>query len=230
LNDASSASESIRRDHVRSCIEGRGISAPRVLEVMRRIPRELFVDSHVPLQVVYGDHPLSIACGQTISQPYMVAWMTDELRLEPGDRVLEVGTGSGYQTAILASLVDRVYTMEYHAPLSKQAQERLRSLSLVNVQYRTGDGSLGWPEAAPFDKICVTAGAPGIPAALKEQMAEGGIMVLPTGSRMIQDLVRVMRLGHYYQVDSLGKCRFVELRGQQGWDGSPAGDRNEENA
>jgi protein-L-isoaspartate(D-aspartate) O-methyltransferase len=165
---------------VREQIEERGIEDRRVLDAFRAVPRHLFVPE--PLRdMAYADQPLPIGEGQTISQPYIVAYMTDALKLEPGDRVLEVGTGSGYQAAIASELADSVFTIEIVRGLAASAAERLRHLAYHNVVVRQGDGYLGWPEHAPFDAIVVTAGADHVPPPLVEQLAPGGRMVIPVG-------------------------------------------------
>jgi protein-L-isoaspartate(D-aspartate) O-methyltransferase len=194
----------------------RGIRDERVLMAMRRIPRERFVP---PGQVAnaYADGALSIECQQTISQPYMVARMTELLALEPHHRVLEVGTGSGYQTAVLACLVAHVFTIEWHLKLMTQAARRLGELGFSNLSFRCGDGSLGWAEHAPFDGIIVTAGAPEVPAHLTTQLAPGGRLVVPTGPVVDQTLVRVRRTAAGFRNEEIMKCRFVKLLGAAGW-------------
>ncbi|MBN1269497.1 MAG: protein-L-isoaspartate(D-aspartate) O-methyltransferase [Kiritimatiellae bacterium] len=206
----------LRAAHVSRCIAGRGIRDPRVLHAMSTVPRERFVPD-VSLDTAYADCPLPIACDQTISQPYIVAWMTEALALKPEHRVLEIGTGSGYQAAVLAMLVDAVYTVEYHAALSKQAEELLKDLGFTNVRFRVGDGSLGWEAEAPFDGICVTAAAPEVPPSLVRQLRDGGRLVIPTGGRFIQDLVLIEKRGNDLVRTTLGGCRFVPLRGKEGW-------------
>jgi protein-L-isoaspartate(D-aspartate) O-methyltransferase len=197
-------------------LEARGIRDKRVLEAMRRVPRHLFVEEALTAQA-YGDYPLPIGERQTISQPYIVAQMTEELGLKGPERVLEVGTGSGYQTAILACLTSHVYTIEWHEKLMTTAAARLAELGLNNVTYRCADGSLGWPERAPFDAILVTAGAPDVPKPLCEQLADGGRLVVPIGPVADQTLVRVRKTGGELQCEDLMKCRFVKLFGEAGW-------------
>ncbi len=194
----------------------RGIRAPAVLDAMRRIPREMFVRPNYESRA-YEDSALAIDCGQTISQPYMVARMTELLELQPGDRVLEIGTGSGYQAAILACMGGYVYTVERLARLMEQAQERLERLGLTNVSYHCADGSLGWPERAPFDAIMVTAGAPEVPEPLYEQLADGGRLVVPVGGHYEQTLVCVRRTAAGRRREIHLKCRFVKLLGDAGW-------------
>ena len=172
--------------------ERRGIRDPRVLSAFRDIPRHLFVPRE-RTDEAHDDRPLDIGQGQTISQPYMVALMTEVLRLSGGERVLEIGTGSGYQTAILSKLCAAVYTVERLGGLSRRAQEVLGTLGLANVHFRVGDGTLGWPDEAPFGRIMVTAGAPEVPPSLEAQLAEGGRLVMPVGGRGGQDLVVVDR-------------------------------------
>ena len=211
------SADRLRREHIDLFIRSRGVCDERVLEAMQKIPRELFV----PLSDVYGDYPLPIGFGQTVSQPYMVAWMTELLQISAGDRVLEIGTGSGYQTAVLARLAKEVCTVERLPELTARAQTVLGEIGLANVKYLVGDGTAGWPEQAPFDAICVTAGAPRIPPSLQEQLAEGGRIVIPVGDRMLQSLVLVVRHGNRYNMRELGGCRFVPLLGKEGW---PAGE------
>jgi protein-L-isoaspartate(D-aspartate) O-methyltransferase len=198
-------------------IVARGITTPHLLEVLLKIPRHLFVQEAMAVQA-YSDGPLPIGEKQTISQPYMVALMTDLLELGNKDHVLEIGTGSGYQTAILASLVRRVWTIERIRPLAMQARKILDSLHLLNVNIKVGDGTLGWPEEGPFDAILVTAGAPAIPETLAAQLAPGGRMVIPVGDESSQTLVRIRKApdGTLTQETGIG-CRFVPLIGQQGW-------------
>jgi len=197
-------------------IRARGIRDPRLLAVFRSIPRHLFVPASEADQV-YEDHPLAIGHGQTISQPYMVALMTDALALRGGERALEIGTGSGYQTAILARLVSEVYTIERVPELGAQARQTLGRLGFHNIHFRVGDGTLGWPEAAPFDCILVTAGAPRVPQSLTGQLADRGRLVMPVGGRGGQDLKRVTRRGSELREESLGGCTFVQLIGREGW-------------
>ncbi len=206
-----------REQMVRRDLEGRGITDPRVLEAMREVPREAFVPARCE-SVAYRDRALPISSGQTISQPYMVAAMTEALRLEPGDRVLEVGTGSGYQTAILAEIAAEVYTVERLSSLSEDARQTLEEGGYENIHFRVGDGTLGWPEKAPFDAIVVTAAAPEVPESLMEQLVDsGGRIVIPVGSRGLQTLQRITRNGEEQETDELMSCRFVPLLGEEGW-------------
>jgi protein-L-isoaspartate(D-aspartate) O-methyltransferase len=216
MADNPETARQMREEHVRRYIQGRGIAHPAVLNAMRQVPREAFVPGR-SLCDVYGDHPLPIDAHQTISQPYMVAWMTAQLEPVQTDRALEIGTGSGYQTAILATLVDAVYSIEYHPALSEKAAVLLERLGYTNVHFKQGDGSLGWMEYAPYDVICVTAGAPCVPETLKSQLADGGRLVIPVGNRLFQELVRIVRHGSRYTEEKLGGCRFVPLRGEHGW-------------
>lgn len=200
----------------------RGIKSEGVLKVMERLPRHLFVP-HLRSRA-YDDAALPIECGQTISQPWMVAAMTAALGLQGTERVLEIGTGSGYQCALLALLAAEVYSVERIPQLAEQARIRLARLGLGRVHLKTGDGSLGWPEAAPFDGILVTAGAPSIPPPLLEQLAVGGRLVIPVGEGEVETLVRVTRertdLLHH---ESLVECRFVPLLGRYGFpEGGPS--------
>ncbi len=196
----------------------RGIQAPDVLAALERIPRELFVSDAFVAQA-YADSALAIECGQTISQPYMVARMTELLELRTSDRVLEVGTGTGYQTAVLACLARHVYTVEWHLRLMTHAADRLRRLGLTNVSFRCGDGSLGWPDEAPFEAVLVTAGAPDVPAPLVAQLGADGRLVAPVGGAGDQTLVRVRKVGGETKIEEYFKCRFVKLLGAAGWEG-----------
>jgi len=199
-------------------MRARGLADERVLAVMGEVPRERFVPG-VPPEEAFSDRALSIELGQTISQPFMVAAMTIELDVRPGHRVLEIGTGSGYQTAILSRLAGEVWTVERLAALQEQARRLLEELGCANVHWRVGDGTLGWPEAAPFDRIMVTAGAPGVPPPLVEQLAEGGRLVIPVGGESEQLLTVVQRCGGRIHERRGLACRFVRLIGQAGWPG-----------
>jgi protein-L-isoaspartate(D-aspartate) O-methyltransferase len=208
--------EVARRKMVETQIAARGIRDQRVLQAMREIPRHLFLDEGMWEQA-YQDHPLPIGEKQTISQPYIVALMTEALEPNPRDRVLEIGTGSGYQTAILASLCEWVYSVERIRSLALKARRVLDQLRLYNVSIRIGDGTEGWSENAPYDGILVTAGAPEVPQPLKEQLAEGGRLVIPVGDRFSQTLYRILRKGDEFHQEDLGGCRFVDLVGRYGW-------------
>ncbi|MCS6978275.1 MAG: protein-L-isoaspartate(D-aspartate) O-methyltransferase [Gemmatales bacterium] len=199
-----------RERMVREHLAARGIQDARVLDAMLRVPREAFVPAFLT-QNAYDDRPLYIGYEQTISQPYIVALMTEALQLKGQERVLEVGTGSGYQTAILALLCAEVYTIERIRKLSIRAQTTLRKLGITNVQFRVGDGALGWPEAAPFDAILVTAGASELPRALAEQLAEGGRLVIPIGPLGSQTLHRFTRKQGQLLDEKLTRVAFVPL-------------------
>jgi protein-L-isoaspartate(D-aspartate) O-methyltransferase len=189
----------------------------RVLSVMSRVPREIFVPSDYRY-AAYEDMPLSIGYGQTISQPFIVALMTQALGLKGGEKVLELGSGSGYQTAILAGLAKWVVSIERVPQLAESAREVLEKLGYTNVEIYTAVQALGWPDGAPYDAIIVTAGAPSIPDALLEQLKLGGRLVIPVGSRWEQDLLRVTKRKRGNMVESLGGCRFVPLIGMGAWE------------
>ena len=199
-------------------IAGRGIRDPRVLEAMRQVPRELFIGRGLE-EFAYADSPLPIAQEQTISQPYVVALMVEAAAVEPGEKVLEIGTGSGYGAAVLGRIAERLYTMERHRELAEAARQRLARLGYRNIEVRHGDGTLGWPEAAPFDAIIVTAGGPGIPETLRDQLEPGGRMIIPVGALAHeQRLMKVVRDGaHEFHEEDLGPVRFVPLIGAHGW-------------
>ena len=202
---------------VRRDLEGRGISDPRVLDAMGSVPREAFVPDRCA-SMAYRDQALPLSDGQTISQPYIVAAMTEALELGPDDHVLEIGTGSGYQTAVLAEIAAEVYTVERIESLSEDARSVLEGLGYGNVRFRVGDGTLGWPEEAPFDAILVTAASPHVPDTLLDQLREeGGRLVIPVGSRGLQTLERVVRHGDRIDTTELMGCRFVPLLGEEGW-------------
>ena len=205
-----------RQRMVNEQIRRRGISDERVLSVMTRVPRECFVPAG-DAAAAFSDQALSIGHGQTISQPYMVASMTAELKLQAQHRVLEIGTGSGYQTAILAELAAHVYTVERLEPLQAAARQLLESLQIANVSYLVGDGSAGWPEEAPFDRIMVTAGAPEVPGPLIEQLTDGGRLVIPVGGQNEQTLTVVEKRGGRIIEYPRYACRFVKLIGREAW-------------
>ncbi len=205
-----------REEMVSGQLAARGVRSPAVLRAMRLVPREWFVPPEIASQA-YRDSALPVDCDQTISQPYMVARMTELLEPSPDDRVLEIGTGTGYQTAILALLVEHVYSVERHAELLRGARQRLERLGLANVTLRSGDGSLGWVEHAPFDAILVTAGAPAIPASLEGQLAVGGRLVIPVGDPDSQTLIRLTRTEGGIRRENFLACRFVKLIGREGW-------------
>jgi protein-L-isoaspartate(D-aspartate) O-methyltransferase len=205
-----------RQAMVEEQLQKRGIIDPAVLRTMAKIPRHSFVSSKHQ-SAAYEDCPLSIGENQTISQPYMVAIMTQSLETNGEERVLEIGTGSGYQTAILAELAKKVFTIERIPELIRKAQEVLGKLDYQNIHFLLGDGSRGWPEHAPFDGIMVTAGAPEIPETLKSQLADGGKMVVPVGSRFSQMLYKVTRKGSRFIEEDITGCVFVPLLGEYGW-------------
>jgi len=206
-----------RKRMVQEQIVARGITTPRLIEVLLKTPRHLFVQEAMAAQA-YSDGPLPIGEKQTISQPFMVALMTDLLELKPTDHVLEIGTGSGYQTAILASLARRVWTIERIRPLAMQARKVLDSLHLLNVNIKVGDGTLGWEEESPFDAILVTAGAPAVPETLAQRLAPGGRLIIPVGNETTQTLLRIRKESDGTLTTETGiDCRFVPLIGQQGW-------------
>ena len=194
----------------------RGIKDKRVLDAMRKVPRHLFVPSELA-SVAYADQPLSIGQSQTISQPYMVALMSECLRLSGGERILELGTGSGYQTAILAELGSFVYTIERINTLSIGAQRTLKHLRYENIKFKVGDGTVGWAKNAPYDRIIVTAGAPGISKVLIDQLSEGGRMVIPVGNSFSQELVVVSKINRKIKTENICGCMFVPLIGKYGW-------------
>jgi len=212
LQSPSDEYKAAREEMVRDQIEARGIHDPRLLAALRKVHRHLFVPPEEQAGA-YIDYPLAIGYGQSISQPYVVAFMTEALELRPRDRVLEIGTGSGYQAAILAELVAEVYTIEIIEPLAKKAEARLRLMGYTNVRVRAGDGYRGWPEAAPFDAIIVTAAPDHIPQPLVDQLREGGRMVLPLGL-WDQELVRLRRSREGIQRESLLPVRFVPMTGE----------------
>ena len=206
-----------REEMVRFQLESRGIRDPRVLDAMREIPREVFLPEGKEHDA-YWDGALPIGHGQTISQPYIVALMTEALELKAEDKVLEVGTGSGYQAAILARLCRWVYTIERLGALSQPVGERLGWLGISNVTLLTGDGTLGYKEEAPYDGIIVTAAAPHMPRPLFEQLAEGGRLVIPEGGRSHQVLFQIRKREGQQERQRLCDCVFVPLVGQEGWE------------
>jgi protein-L-isoaspartate(D-aspartate) O-methyltransferase len=202
--------DAARASMVQHQLRARGVRDQRALDAMGRVPRETFVPDEIDRDA-YLDCALPIDCGQTISQPVIVAMMTEALQLSGDERVLEIGTGSGYQTAILAELAGSVYSIERHAELSREAERRLKALRHENVLLRTGDGSLGWPEEAPFDRIIVTAAVSECPPALWEQLKEGGILVGPFGPSSEQALYEMHKIAGQPQSRVLTHCRFVPL-------------------
>jgi protein-L-isoaspartate(D-aspartate) O-methyltransferase len=220
MGEAAERLEAIRTGMVRDQIEARGVRDPRVLDAMRTVPRERFLEEGLR-DLAYQDTPLPIESDQTISQPYIVAYMTEHLKLAAHDRVLEVGTGSGYAAAVLAEIADEVYTVERYENLAKSASERLSRFGYDNVQVLHGDGTRGWPEHAPYDAIIVAAGAPEVPRSLLEQLAIGGRLVIPVGATPLeQRLVRVTRhAADHFDEEDLVPVRFVPLIGEEGWAG-----------
>jgi protein-L-isoaspartate(D-aspartate) O-methyltransferase len=198
-------------------VAGRGVTDPRVLAAMRRVPRHRFVQEALRARA-YGDHPLPIGEDQTISQPFIVGLMTSLLELTGREKVLEIGTGSGYQTAVLAAVARRVCSIERLPRLAERARALLESLGHDNVWIRVGNGTLGWPDQAPFDRIIVTAGGPVIPPPLVQQLAEGGRMVLPVGSSDNQTLTVVDNVGGELRQRTHGECKFVRLVGKYAWE------------
>jgi protein-L-isoaspartate(D-aspartate) O-methyltransferase len=199
-------------------VASRGVGSTLVLDAMRRVPRELFVPE--PLRdLAYADGPLSIGEGQTISQPFIVALMVEALCLYGGEKVLEIGTGSGYAAAVLAEIAGQVYTIERIGPLAQKAKTVLEEIGYDNVQVIQGDGTLGWPQQAPYDAIVVTAGGPEVPESLKNQLKEGGRLVIPVGTDMYsQELLRVTRVSDSeFRSENLEYVRFVPLIGEEGW-------------
>ena len=205
-----------RERMVKNQLIPRGIEDENVLRTMGKIQRHLFVEEAL-VGEAYNDHPLPIGHRQTISQPYIVALMTEALELAGREKVLEIGTGSGYQTAILAELSDRVYTVERIEPLLEKSKELLQSLGYRNVYFKAYDGTLGWEDFSPFDAIMVTAGAPKTPDPLLKQLADGGRMIIPIGNRYSQELLKVTRVKDRFVEKNLGGCRFVDLIGEHGW-------------
>lgn len=198
-------------------LRAKGIEDKQVLDAFRKVPRHLFVDGAMYAQA-YDDNALPIGYGQTISQPYVVALMTELLELQKDEKILEIGTGSGFQTAILAQFSRRIYTIERHRELGESSRKRLRKMGYANVVCKTGDGTNGWPQHGPFDKIIVTAGAPVLPQTLTNQLAMGGKMIIPTGDRTDQQLVVYTRSTAGLTHTIAAKVTFVPLIGIHGWD------------
>ena len=206
-----------RERMVRTQLEARHIKDQRVLKAMRTVPRHEFIPEELWSRA-YGDHPLPIGQSQTISQPYMVALMTEQMELEEDNTVLEIGTGSGYQAAVLAELVARVFSIERVSELALRARKILDKLGYDNIIIRTGDGTLGWKEFAPFDRIMVTAGAPDVPESLVEQLADGGRIIIPIGNTFVQTLMVIKKKGDTISKEEQCGCTFVPLIGEQGWE------------
>ena len=194
----------------------RGISDKFVLDAIRKVPRHLFMPANLEA-AAYDDNALPIGEGQTISQPYMVAIMTEKLGVKKGDKILEIGTGSGYQAAVIAEIAKKVYTIEYLPELAEKAKKKFDELGYNNIEVVTGDGTLGLPAQSPFDGIIVTAGAPSIPKSLTDQLAEGGKLVIPVGERFMQVLTIVTRLNGKLNIEESITCVFVPLVGKYGW-------------
>jgi protein-L-isoaspartate(D-aspartate) O-methyltransferase len=209
-------SAALREAMVLDQLIARGIRDERVLAAFRKVRRELFIPG-APPDMAYEDHPISIGCSQTISQPYIVARTLECLALKPEDRALEIGAGSGYQTALLAELCREVDSVERIPELAEAARERLRDMGYVNVEVRVADGTLGWPEKAPYDAIVVSAAAPRIPQPLLDQLADGGRLVIPVGDMLGQNLTLVERKGRALKTSSICGCVFVRLIGKEGW-------------
>ena len=205
-----------REKMIKNQLIPRGISDQGVLKAMRKVPRHLFVEEAL-VGEAYNDHPLPIGHQQTISQPYIVALMTQALELTGKEKALEIGTGCGYQTAILAELSERVYTIERIRPLMEEARTLLAKLNYKNIIFSAFDGTVGWREYEPFDAIMVTAGAGKIPQPLLDQLADGGRMIIPIGDRTSQELIKITRDQDRYNKKNLGGCRFVDLIGAHGW-------------
>ena len=206
-----------RREMVEKQIASRGVTDPQVLDAMSKVQRHLFV-SEALVDSAYGDFPLPIGEGQTISQPYIIAEMTQSLDLKGHERVLEIGTGSGYQAAVLSSIVYKVYTIERNHALFLQTRKLFDKLKYHNIVTRYSDGTQGWSEQAPFDAIIVTAGGQEIPSPLIQQLAMGGCLVMPVGGSNFQELLKIEKTKDGIKTTNLGGCRFVKLIGQYGWD------------
>lgn len=209
-------SPEIARRRLIRILREKGITDERVLDAFDRVERHLFVDGAMYAQA-YDDNALPIGFGQTISQPYVVALMTELLQIKQDDKILEIGTGSGFQTAILARFTRRVYTIERHRELSEAARKRLREMGYANIVFKAGDGSVGWAQNGPFNKIIVTAGAPVLPQTLADQLAPGGRMVIPTGDKLQQDLVVYEKTDEGLTKFTAAQVVFVPLIGNQGW-------------
>ncbi len=216
MNKGSLLYKRLRDKMVEQQIISRGISDPRVIAAFSRVPRHLFV-SEALMDQAYSDFPLPIGEQQTISQPYIVAEMTQALQLDKADRILEIGTGSGYQAAILSEIVFRVYTIERINSLYIKARKLFDQLGYHNIITKYSDGTTGWQDESPFDAIIITAGAPAIPQPLVDQLAVGGRMILPVGDRFSQELVKLYKDHDGIHTTRLGGCRFVKLVGEHGW-------------
>ncbi len=205
-----------KRKSLVEILKNEGIKSQKVLDAILKIPRHIFVPSEY-LDLAYENEALPIGYGQTISQPYIVALMTEALDLKGDEKVLEIGTGSGYQTAILAELANEVYTIERIKELSEEARKRIKLLGYSNVYFKVGDGTLGWEEFSPYDRIIVTAASYDVPDPLKEQLKDGGVMVIPIGGRDFQYLNKITKKNGNFYRENLGGVRFVPLKGEYGW-------------
>lgn len=208
--------QKLREEMVDKQIVGRGIKDQNVLTALLSVPRHLFITENLR-DLAYIDRPLPIDCQQTISQPYMVALMTEALEITKDSKVLEIGTGSGYQSAVLAEICSTVYTIEKFPELLKKTSILLKKLGYHNITAKSGDGTLGWPEHQPYDAILVTAGSPQVPQPLLDQLAEGGRLLIPVGTDVSQELKKITRLSGRFIEKKLGGCQFVPLRGKHGW-------------
>jgi protein-L-isoaspartate(D-aspartate) O-methyltransferase len=208
--------QELREEMVDKQIVARGIKDQNVLTALRSVPRHLFITENLR-DLAYTDRPLPIDCQQTISQPYMVALMTEALEITKDSKVLEIGTGSGYQAAVLAEICNNVYTIEKFPELLKKTTNLLNKLGYHNIIAKSGDGTLGWSEHQPYDAILVTAGSPQVPQPLLDQLAEGGRLLIPVGSDISQDLKKITLLSGRFIEKRLGGCQFVPLRGKYGW-------------
>ena len=216
MNNQVKKFERWRNDMVENQIIARGVSDLSVIKAMREIPRHLFV-SEALVETAYGDHPLPIGEGQTISQPYIIAEMTQALELKGDERILEIGTGSGYQAAVLAAIVDRVYTIERNNTLFLNTKKLFDKLKYHNIVTKYSDGTLGWDQESPFDAIIVTAGGQEIPEPLIKQLSPGGKLVMPVGGNFSQELIIIEKTQTGIITKNLGGCRFVKLVGRHGW-------------
>ncbi len=208
--------EDKKRSMIDLQLKSRGIKSSEVLAAMSTVPRESFVATENK-NIVYNDCPIPIASGQTISQPYMVAMMTEALNLKSNDKVLEIGTGSGYQTAVLREITTAVYSIERIATLADTARNVLCSLGYDNIVIKVADGTLGWPEEEPFDAIIVTSGSPKVPKILINQLKDSGRMIIPVGTRSHQHIIRITRKNDYFNKEEMLSCVFVPLIGKHGW-------------
>lgn len=210
----------LRKAMVENQLKDRGIKSVDILRVMNKVDRHRFVPETYR-HLAYSDSPLSIGANQTISQPYIVALMLEKLEISKEHKVLEIGTGSGYQTALMAELAEQVYTIERITSLALGAQRILKSMGYNNIFFHIGDGSKGWcdcqPECSAFDRIIVAAAAPEIPFSLMNQIADGGRLIIPAGNRLSQDLIMIERLGDEFRTSTHGRCAFVPLIGEEGW-------------